>query len=66
MKYILSIHAYDVISYVNYTASIREYADYEDGPSQLVLRQGGAFLGEGVDDAAEWLRDVLVHLLESL
>ena len=66
MKFIASMHAYDVLDNVQITVLVREYADYERDQGDLVLAQAQVFRGEGVDDAREWLRDVLVELLETL
>ena len=66
MKYITSIHAYDCLSSVVYACHVREYQDYEQGPSVLVLDLSGSLVGEGIDNPREWLKDVLVALLETL
>ena len=66
MKYIASMHAYDVLDNVQVTVLVREYVDYSEEKSELVLAQAQVFRGEGVDNAREWLRDVLVELLETL
>lgn len=62
----MSMHAYDVLDSVYVSVIMREYPDYEEGPSELVLSQVQAFPGEGVTDPKNWLQDVLVAVLETL
>lgn len=66
MKFIGSIHAYDCMGDVNYTCSVRQYSDYEDGDSELVIRLVGSLRGTGEDRPTEWLQDLLISLVESL
>lgn len=66
MKLIMSMHAYDVLDSVYISVLVREYKDYEDGPSELVFSQVQAVQGEGVTDPRNWLQDVLVAVLETL
>ncbi len=66
MRYITSIHAYDCLDSVVYACKIREYKDYDDDPSEEVVTQAGSIKGEGIDNPREWLKDVLIALLESL
>ena len=65
-KKIISLHAYDCLDNVNYTARVREYADYEQGNSEVVLIHTGSFRGEGVDDVRQWVMDVLIGIIETL
>lgn len=66
MQYFLTVHAYDCLDQVVHTAQIRQYADYENGPSETVLLQAGSFAGEGKDSPRDWLEDVLIGILETL
>lgn len=66
MKKIVSIHAYDCMDQINYSARIREYPDYEEGDSQVVLIHTGSVPSEGLDDPRAWLSDILIALLERL
>lgn len=66
MKRITSIHAYDVLSQIAITALVREYPDYDEGPSEVVLQEVAYLDSEGEEDAREWLKSVLIGLLEHL
>lgn len=66
MKFIVSIHGYDCLDNVVCTARVREYQDYEQDQGELVFTQATVLRGEGIDNPVEWLRDVLVGLLELL
>lgn len=66
MKRILSIHGYDCLDQINYACRIREYQDYENDVSSLLVSVQGTLPGRGLDDPHDWLRDVLVAVLESL
>lgn len=66
MKYITSLHAYDCLSEVVYAVTIREYADYEKGDSEVVLDLRGSFPGSGIDTAAKWLESIVDELRKSL
>lgn len=66
MKNILAIYAHDVMDQVYYSARIKQYDSYEQDSGEVVLAQVGTFPGDGQDDVVQWLRDVLVALLEDL
>lgn len=62
MKYVVNIHAYDCIDHISYSAQIREYADYENGPGEIVWALHGTYPGIGADTPDEWA----CHLLDEL
>lgn len=64
MKFITSIHAFDVLENVAIKALVREYPDYDEGPSEVVLSVVTSIRSEGELDPREWLRSVLIALLE--
>lgn len=66
MKFICSVHAYDCLDYINYSAKVDAYSDYEHDGAKRAFLIGGHVAGTGEDEAREWLRDVLVALLEDL
>jgi hypothetical protein len=66
MKFIVSIHGYDVMNEVVATARVRQYKDYEQDEGELVLAQAVAFPGVGEDDPAPWLAALLEALLGGL
>lgn len=58
------MHAYDCLDQVVFSAVIREYKDYDEGPSEEVVKIVGQVAGQGISDPREWLRDALVAMLE--
>lgn len=67
MKYLLNIHAYDLLDRIAYAAHIENYHDREDETlHETVLSFVGVQPGTGEPDPREWLRDVLVGMLERL
>ena len=66
MKYITSLHAYDCLSEVVYAVTVRGYADYEEGKSEVVLDLRGCYPGKGEDRPEFWLRELLIELSKSL
>ena len=66
MKFIASMHAYDALDKIAWHVTVREYQDYEDGPSVLVVDRNGLFPGWGEHDASHWLLGVLEDLTENL
>ena len=66
MQKLLSIHAYDSFENVQVTARIREYSDRDDMRGTLALALETQLASAGEDDPREWLKDVLVWLLETL
>jgi len=66
MKRIAAIHVYDAMETVQVSFLVREYEDYEQGESTIVLQGGISFLGVGEPWPASWLQDALVYLAETL
>ena len=66
MKKIASIHAYDVLDQIAINVLVREYPDYDEGPSEIVLQQVQYTSSEGLASPTEWVQDVLLALLETL
>lgn len=66
MKFIASMHAYDVLDNVQITVLVRSYPDYNEPGSELELAQAMVIKGEGITDARQWLLDVLLALAETL
>jgi hypothetical protein len=66
MKYIASLHAYDCLDRINYSARVNAYSDYEHDGAKTEFIFGGNVGGVGETDPREWLRDVLVAFLEDL
>lgn len=60
------IHAYDVMDQVWITARVRSLEPDRSGPTTLLLEVTTSILGEGETDPRQWLRDVLVGLLEDV
>ena len=65
-KRIASIHFYDVLGSVAGSAAIREYADYEEGHSEIVFDCSMIFPGRGEEDPRKWLELALEQLLRTL
>lgn len=66
MKRIASVHAYDVLNKVVVSVIVREYPDYDEGDSTLVLERHATVDGTGEPEPPLWLQDALVALLETL
>lgn len=65
MYFTASILAYDFMDSIQWTATIRSWSGPENSPeSEEVLRAVGLFPGEGQSDPREWLRELLVAVLE--
>lgn len=65
MKRIASIHIYDCLDEISLNAQIREYKDYEQQESAVVITVHDCIRSEGLDDPRDWLRDALVALIEA-
>lgn len=61
----LAVHAWDVMDRVFITVDVREYPHDAEQESRPALTFQTTIPGEGVTDPQEWLRDVLVGLLEA-
>lgn len=66
MWFMASVHAYDVMSMVQITASVAEAGTGEERAIRPVLVASTTIDGAGVSNPRDWLEDVLVALLESL
>lgn len=66
MVLITTVHAYDLLDSVYATVGVRRYDETTRAASDSVLACTTTFPGTGESDPREWLRDVLVGLLESL
>jgi len=66
MWFTASVHAYDVMTQIQITASVA-VAETEDTPGvHRVLTASTSIDGAGVSNPRDWLEDVLVGLLEAL
>lgn len=66
MKTTAHIQAYDCLDQVVYACQVKQTAEYETGPLEPVVLVAGVLQGEGITHPREWLRDVLVGILELL
>lgn len=66
MRQVATIHAYDVMTEVQVTATVRTYPDYIEGPQQDAFTLTATIPGAGETDSRQWLEDVLIGLLEAL
>lgn len=66
MKFIASIHIYDVFEDIQVSAVVREYADYDAGPVVEARAYGTLVPGRGEADPRQWLRGALEGLMEEL
>jgi len=66
MRYVASIHAYDVMDQVWVSAVVREYGSDPLSTTVEVIALSDTFAGVGEPDPREWLRDCLIGLLEGL
>lgn len=66
MWFMASVHAYDVMSQVHITASVRGQIGAGEQLTDLVLATTTTIDGVGESDPRAWLEDVLVGLLEAL
>jgi hypothetical protein len=62
----LSIHAYDCLETIVYSAKIREYDDTDEAKSEVVCSIAGELPGRGHPFWPHWLADVLNALLEEM
>ncbi len=60
----LLITAFDVMDFVQYTVRLGVYPDNQNGPPEWSTAVTGRMDGSGVTDPHEWLRDLLVTILE--
>lgn len=67
MYFTASVIAYDAMTEVIWTATVREWtgSDTEE-PDRVVLRIEGQCLGEGLSNPNKWLRRVLEDIRESM
>jgi hypothetical protein len=66
VKFVASLHAFDVLDVVHIQLVVREYTGYADGPAETVHISEHLMPGEGVDEWSKWAADVLVYVLEAL
>lgn len=66
MRYIASVHAYDVMSSVTTTVLVKEFPDDPEQPPSTVLVCTTTVPGTGESDPREWVKDALVGMLEAL
>lgn len=62
----LSIHAYDCLDHVRYSAQIREYEGYESDEHTVVAELRGDLQGRGHEFWPHWLADILSDMLEQM
>lgn len=65
MRYIATVHAYDVMSNVQVSVSVKEYPSDPQEPTSTVFVCTTTVPGTGENDPHQWLRDVLVAALEA-
>jgi len=65
MRYIATLHAYDVMSTQHVTLSVREYPDDPSWSPSTVFECTTTVPGTGENDPRQWLVDALVGLLEA-
>ncbi len=66
MRYVASVHVYDVMDQVWVGATIRDHSTIVGEGAVEVLALSDTFAGVGEPDPREWLRDALIGLLETL
>lgn len=65
-KRVASIHIYDALTLVRFSAQVRTYASYEKGASQVTLHVHGDLPSRGKDEDREWLLDAILALVATL
>lgn len=66
MRFLATLHAYDVMSRVQISASVSEHLPGEERQIVEVLSCATAVDGVGEPDPGRWLRDALIALAETL
>lgn len=66
MRYVASVHAYDVVDQVWVAAVVRDHDTITLDQSIEVFALSDTFAGVGEPDAKEWLKDALIALVEAL
>jgi len=65
MRYLMDIHAYDVMTDVTIAARVIDASNSSD-TYRTVFSTVLCMPGTGEDDPRQWLRDALIYLLEEL
>jgi hypothetical protein len=66
MRFVTTLHAYDLMDTVHATVVVRRYEETEREASSIVFECTTTVPGIGENDPNEWLRDVLVAVLEDI
>lgn len=66
MRYVASVHMFDVMDQVWVSAIVRDSAGFPDGGTVEVLAMSDILAGVGEPDPRQWLLDALVGLIEAL
>lgn len=66
MRYELRLTAFDVMDYVHISLVVVSDEKDPEGHPKQELHEVSSLAGEGIDDPAQWARDVLVGALEAL
>lgn len=66
MRFVTTLHAFDLMDTVHASAVVRRYEETETTGSDIVFSCTTTVPGIGENDPTEWLRDVLVAVLEDI
>lgn len=66
MRYVASVHMFDVIDQVWVSAVVRDHQDISSPDTVEVFALSDIFAGVGEPDPRQWLLDALVGLIEAL
>lgn len=67
MYFTCSVTAYDALTEVLWTATVREWTGSDtEAPDRVVLRLTGQFQGEGLAEPTEWLKTLLEGVREAM
>lgn len=66
MRYEVRIGAYDVLDTIWFSAMVTETESFNKGPAITVVHIADQIAGQGESDPREWLRDVLLAILEDI
>lgn len=66
MRYEVKIHAYDLMDTVCVTTRMWESCQTDTVSAEVILATVGIVVGVGESNPEEWLKDVLVAILETL
>ena len=66
MRYIASVHAYDVMSSISVTVHVKEFPDDPEAQPSTVFECTTTVPGIGENDPRQWVEDALVAMLEAI